>query len=172
MKNTLKHLENSEHKEFFSKQIEGLSDAKKIELENLIMKFENAGAKNPLNWALSEITESIPQFSRFLVLKSLFDIAQSVDENLTVAEYFDTGIKASLTEIKEKTEQEKIYKLLNSYSKGIIYRIIGMLDEGNPKSDSDKRSWLLIETDEFSEPTGQIIQGLHENFSDFEKEVI
>lgn len=53
---------------------------KKEEFEDLVNRLRNAGAKNPFSWANSEIQEGIPQFARFLVLKSLFDIAGSPED--------------------------------------------------------------------------------------------
>jgi len=171
MKHTQKHLENSEYKEFYEKKISELTDQQKEEFESLVIRLENAGAKNPLSWASSEVSEKIPQFGRFLVLKSLFDIAKSTEDNLSKAGDFDEEIEDKFEEIKEKIGEEKLFDFVKSYSKGIIYNIIELLDEGNRETDRDKISWTLMKTDENFEPTGQIIQGLHEDFLEFEDEI-
>ncbi|GEJ32479.1 conserved hypothetical protein [Flavobacterium psychrophilum] len=171
MKHTEKHLENSADKEYYKKQISKLTDNQKEEFESLVIRLENAGAKNPLSWANSEVSEKIPQFGRFLVLKSLFDIARSTEDNISMAVDFDEDIEDKFEEIKEKVGQEKLFDFLKSYSKGMIYNIIGLLDEGNLEVDRDKISWALLKTDDNFEPTGQIIQGLHEDFLEFENEI-
>ena len=171
MKQTQKHLENSKQKEFYERKISKLTSEQKDEFESLVIRLENAGAKNPLSWASSEVTEKIPQFGRFLVLKTLFDIAKSIEDNISIAEDFDEDINDKFDEIKENVGQEKLFDFLTSYSKGIIYNLIELLDEGNREFDRDKISWTLMKTDENFEPTGQIIQGLHEDFLEFENEV-
>ena len=171
MKQTQKHLENSNQKKFYERKISELTSEQKNELESLVIRLEKAGAKNPLSWALSEVTEKIPQFGRFLVLKTLFDIAKSTEDNISIAEDFDEDFNDKFDEIKENVGQEKLFDFLTSYSKGIIYNLIELLDEGNREFDRDKISWTLMKTDENFEPTGQIIQGLHEDFLEFENEI-
>lgn len=171
MKHTEKHLQNSADKEYYEKQISKLTDNQKEEFESLVIRLENAGAKNPLSWANSEVNEKIPQFGRFLVLKSLFEITKSTEDNISMATDFDDDFEDKFEEIKEQIGQEKLIDFLKSYSKGIIYNLIELLDEGNREVDRDKISWTLMKTDENFEPTGQIIQGLHEDFLEFEDEM-
>ncbi|KPH14721.1 hypothetical protein [Chryseobacterium sp. ERMR1:04] len=147
------------------------TDVQKEEYESLVMRLGNAGAKNPSSWASSEVTEGLPQFARFLVLKSLFDIAKSTDDNIAMAADFDDELDEKYNTIKDAVGEEKLLSFLSAYSKGIIYNVIGLLDEGNQESDRDKISWTLMKTDENFESTGQIIQGLHEDFLEFEDEI-
>lgn len=147
------------------------TDVQKEEYESLVMRLGNAGAKNPSSWASSEVTEGLPQFARFLVLKSLFDIAKSTDDNIAMAADFDDELDEKYNTIKDAVGEEKLLSFLTAYSKGIIYNVIGLLDEGNQESDRDKISWTLMKTDENFESTGQIIQGLHEDFLEFEDEI-
>lgn len=172
MKHTEKHLDNSSDKKYYKKVISKLTDEQKEALENLVIKFENAGAKNPLTWAVSEITEGIPQFGRFLMLKALFDIGKSTKDNIAMAEDFDFELDEKYTEIKDAVGKKKLLAFLTSYSKGLLYNVIELLDEGNRTADRDKISWVLMKTDENAEPTGQIIQGLHESFFEFEEEMV
>lgn len=147
------------------------TDVQKEEYESLVMRLGNAGAKNPSSWASSEVTEGLPQFARFLILKSLFDIAKSTDDNIAMAADFDDELDEKYNTIKNAVGEEKLLSFLTAYSKGIIYNVIGLLDEGNQESDRDKISWTLMKTDENFESTGQIIQGLHEDFLEFEDEI-
>jgi hypothetical protein len=72
-----KYINASSDTEYFEQSISKLNDKQKSELEDLAIRLDNAGAKNPLQWAYSEVRENIPQFGRFLVLKRLFEIAKS-----------------------------------------------------------------------------------------------
>ena len=171
MEHTQKYLDNSADKEYYNQVIAKLTDTQKEQFESLVIRLENAGAKNPLQWASSEVTEGIPQFGRFLMLKSLFDISKSTDDNISMAGDFDENFDEKYAEIKDIVGQEKLLAFLTSYSKGIIYNVVEILDEGNREVDRDKISWTLMKTDENFEPTGQIIQGLHEDFLEFDNEI-
>lgn len=171
MEHIQKHLDNSADKKYYQHIISKLTDKQKEEFENLVIRLDNAGAKNPLQWASSEIKEGIPQFGRFLMLKNLFKIGKSIDGNISTAGDFDEDFDEKHTEIKNTIGEEKLLDFLTSYSKGIIYNVIGLLDEGNIDADRDKISWTLMKTDENFDPTGQIIQGLHEDFLEFEDEM-
>jgi hypothetical protein len=171
MVHTQKHLDNSADKEYYKQVIAKLTDTQKEEFESLVIRLENAGAKNPLQWASSEVTEGIPQFGRFLMLKTLFDISKSTEDNISMAGDFDEDFEDKYSEIKDIVGQEKLLAFLTSYSKGIIYNVVELLDEGNREADRDKISWTLMKTDENFEATGQIIQGLHEDFLEFGNEI-
>jgi hypothetical protein len=171
MKQTQKHLSSSADKEYYEKVISKLTDKQKEEFESLVIRLEHAGAKNPLGWASSEVTEGIPQFGRFLLLKNLFEIGKSTEDNISIAGDFDDELDAKYTEIKNIVGEEKLLPFLSSYTKGVLYNVVELLDEGNRQSDQDKISWTLMKTDENFKPTGQIIQGLHEDFIEFEQEI-
>lgn len=147
------------------------TDLQKEEYESLVTRLGNAGAKDPSSWASSEVTEGIPQFARFLVLKSLFDIGKSTEDNIAMAADFDDELDEKYNAIKDAVGEEKLLDFLTSYSKGILHNVVSLLDEGNQESDRDKISWTLMKTDENFEPTGQMIQGLHEDFLEFEDEI-
>jgi hypothetical protein len=171
MENTQKHLDNSADKKYYEHIISKLTDKQKAEFESLVTRLDNAGAKNPLQWASSEVREGIPQFGRFLMLKNLFDIGKAIQGNISTAGDFDEEFDEKYTEIKNTIGQEKLLNFLTSYSKGIIYNVIGLLDEGNIDADRDKIDWVLMKTDENFEPTGQILGALHEDFLEFENEI-
>ena len=137
----------------------------------MVIRLENAGAKNPLNWASSEVSEGIPQFGRFLLLKTLFDLAKSTKDIIAIGADFDDSLDQKYNEIKNAVGADKLNDFLNSYSKGMIYNVISVVDDGNVNCDRDKVSWNLMMTDENDELTGQIIQGLHEDFINFEDEI-
>lgn len=164
-------INKSPNRKYYEHKFAKLTDDQKSELADLATRLDNAGAKNPLSWAFSEVTEGIPQFGRFLILKTLFTLARSTGDNIDIAYDFDEEIKEKYSEIAGYVGEDKLNSFLSSYSKGIIYNIIDLLDEGNLNYQEDKISWLLMKTDEEGEPTNQIIQGLHEDFLEFENEL-
>ncbi|MBK9580038.1 MAG: hypothetical protein IPO40_23475 [Fibrobacteres bacterium] len=113
MEHTQKYLEKSKHKGYIKQQISNLSDSQKNELENLVIRLENAGAKDPLIWACSEVTESIPQFGRFLVLKSLLEISKSTENNISLAGDFDEDFEEKSKELEEKIGRDKLFDIFN-----------------------------------------------------------
>lgn len=171
MEHTQRHLDISADKKYYEHVISKLTEKQREEFESLVIRLENAGAKNPLQWASSEVKEGIPQFARFLMLKNLFGIGKSIEDNISMAGDFDDDFDDKYAEIENTVGQEKLAAFLAAYSKGIIYNVVALLDEGNMEADRDKISWVLMKTNEKSERTGQIIQGLHESFLEFEDEI-
>jgi hypothetical protein len=168
----LDSLPNSEFgKEYYVRRISELTEKQKSEMEDLVIRLDNAGAKKPLQWALSEVRENIPHFGRFLVLKKLFEIAKSPKDNLSIAFDFDEEIEDKFLEISNMVGEEKFLDFLTSFSKGVMYNVVELIDEGNRNVDKDKVNWFLLKTDENGKHSEQIIQGLHEDFLEFEDEI-
>ena len=151
--------------------MEELTKEQEIQLNDLVNRLSKAGAKNPLQWARSEVREGIPQFGRFLVLKRLFEIIKSPETNIALASDFDGEIDDKFEEISKTIGKEKLIDFLTSFSKGLASSFIELLDEGNENADEDKVNWVLLKTDDKGEHTEQIIQGLHEDFLEFEDEI-
>jgi hypothetical protein len=164
-------LENSSNKIYYEQNISKFTDEQKNEFIDLVLRLDNAGAKNPLQWAYSETKEKIPQFGRFLVLKKLLEIAKSVEDNVAMASDEDYEIEEQFLEIQKIVGEKKLKDWLISYSKGLVYNLLELFDEGNRDYEKDRISWALVKTDEECEPTGQIIEGLHEDFIGFEDEI-
>jgi len=166
-----KYLDALPSNDYYVRKIAELTEKQKSELEDLLIRLEKAGAKKPLQWAFSEISENIPQFGRFLVLKKLFEIAKSPKDNISMAYDFDEEIKHKFLEISNIVGEEKILDFLTSFSKGVMYNVAELIDEGNRNMDEDKVNWVLLKTDEDGKHSEQIIQGLHEDFMEFENEI-
>ncbi|UKB82297.1 hypothetical protein LF887_14925 [Chryseobacterium sp. MEBOG06] len=84
---------------------------------------------------------------------------------------FDDEVEEKYNTLKDIVGEEELLSFLTSYPKGIIYNVVGLLDEGTQEAERDKVSWILMKIDENFESTGQMIQGLHEDFLEFEDEV-
>ena len=154
---------------YYRRELTKLDAKKKQELKCLVEKMNNAGCPAPFSWAFSEVTEGIPQFARYLILKELHRSITDVEEGLSCAEDFTEDIESLYQTAAEAVGEDHIKRLLTAYAKGIIGILISLIDDGNLDRDRDGVSWSLIRTDAEGTPTGQIIEGLHEDFAEFDK---
>jgi len=171
MNKILEFINKSRYKDYYLLEVENFSKNEKIKLEELIIKLENAGATEPLEWAFSEIKEGIPQFSRFLILNNLFKIINNINENMSLFEDFTENmddINLIISKIKKNITDEELKKFLKLYGKIITWNIIQLIDEGNPNYKSDGITWSLMKVDSSLNNTNQVISGLHEDFQEFE----
>ncbi len=168
------YINNSENSEYYKKEIDQLNEEQRRELESLLQKMDNSGAKRPLGWALSEITENIPQFGRFLFLKGLFDILTDVEENMGLADDIDEIYEDDIFEVSEKLKnaigEKELDNFLKSYAKGIMWQVTNLIDEGNYNSTGEPM-WSLKESYKTNNTSERFINGLHENFNEFEDEL-
>ena len=155
---------------YYCSEIARLNDYDKNRLILLSNKLLNAGCNNPLPWAFGEITENVPQYSRFVILKSFYDIINNPDGILIDAELFDDNIRKKIDRIKNVLGEADTYKMLQAYARAVISGVVNMLDEGNCTAEIDKVSWELYEIDGNGIRTGRTIKNLHEDFFDFEED--
>lgn len=174
MKDINKYIDklNEHDQKYYRHRLKELSEAQKNELAELVENLDNAGATKPLSWAWSEITEGIPQFARFRVLQELYSAAYDVAGSIDSAEN-DFGYNAGTTyeAISGNLGKEKTDQFLIAYAKGMLYNLIGFLDEGNIEAERDGFSWRLMKTGEHGDEMIRGIDGLHEDFMEFEKEI-
>jgi hypothetical protein len=165
---TAKLVAQSSNRKYYEHRISQLSEDRQQQLETLCEGLEAAGAKRPLDWALSETDEGIPQFARFRVLQELYQAANSVTNNVDSAEY-DFGFNATETyeTMAKAIGKKQLDDFLIAYGKGISYNLVTMLDEGNPESERDGFSWRLMKTNLPGDEMLKGIDGLHEDFMEF-----
>lgn len=156
-------------KKFYCREISNWDDDKKQHLEKLCNIFIKAGAKNPVSWAYSEVTEGISQIGRYLMLKNLFAVIKDPNCVIVDAAEYDPDIQSKINVVTEVLGEEFLNKMLYAYGKAIISGVISILDEGNYCIDNDCVNWCLSETDAHGKLTGRLIQGLHEDFYDFDE---
>ena len=161
---------NESAKQFYLREISELDKEKQQEIINLVDKMEQAGFKNNLASAFSEVTEDIPQFARMTVLKELHKISRDIDANCDYADDLDDdGDWDKLFEkFKNHFSQEDAEKFLRIYTKGVVARFYDFLEEGNPRAEEDDLNWVLLETKEDGSHNERVIQGFWEN--DFEED--
>lgn len=156
-----------DYKHFYTFKESKWTDKKKQKMVELANKLYEAGAINPLSWARSEVGENIPQFGRFLVLKNLIDVAQNTKYGIEDAAMFGDDVKEKAEKISTLLGDDSFKDFLQAYGRAVILNVITILDEGNSNMEQDGVSWYLSETDGEGEPTGRIIEALHEDFYEF-----
>lgn len=164
----LANLDEGEQKRYrfeFAK----LDEYQQKQLEALVSRMEYSGATKPLSWAWSEFDESIPQWARFMILKGMYQSAADIEGSVDTASEFNPNANQIFEEISEAIGAERLKQFLTAYSKGMLYNMIGIFDDGNPDYDS-KDSWLLVTQDRESDTLGKPITGLHEDFLEFDGE--
>ena len=149
---------NESSQQFYLREISELDKEKQQEIINLVDKMEQAGFKNNLASAFSEVTEDIPQFARMTVFKELDKISIDIDANCDYADDLDDdGDWDKLFEkFKNNFSQEDAEKFLRIYTKGVVARFY------------DDLNWVLLETKEDGSHNERVIQGFWEN--DFEED--
>lgn len=155
---------------FYEKKLNKLTEEQKGTLYELTNKMKNAGCRNPFSWAFSEITEGIPQFGRFLMLKKLFEIANNVDRAMEFAQAYANNYDALEEDVLTFVDKPLLKQYLSAYNRGMISRFVELI-EGNRDADKDNLNWVLLKTDAKGIHTEQIIQGLHEDILEFETEI-
>lgn len=142
---------------------------KKNDFANLCQQLNDAGAKNPKSWANSELQENIPQFARFLMLRGLTDIYQDVDCNLGEMDNYSSSALATYEKLTSVFDEKELKKFLHIYGRALIGNVIDLLDEGYLYDVTEKVGWGLMELDENGTTTDRLIQGLHEDYLEFEE---
>ena len=173
MRSIEKYLQNSTDKDYYESSIDKLDDEQKKELEELLQNLDEAGAKEPLGWALSQITEGIPQFGRFVFLRELYNIINDTEENLALADDIDEGYEEDIFEVvdklKETLGEQKFDNFLKAFTKGVMWQVINLIDEANHNQKGEPK-WSLKEIKN-DNTIGKTLGGLHESFNQFEDEL-
>lgn len=123
--------------------------------------FEALGADDPEGWAVSEITENIPQLARFLALRSVWPelidtwAAPGSLETIPAANRLlsNGANRDDLAQLVRSTTYEAVFDLL--------YRLTA---HGHDDAAPDNSpGWRLMEITATGELTGRAIQSLHES---------
>lgn len=149
--------------------------AEEIELTEV---FRALGAREPEQWASSQLQEGIPQLHRFLFLRQAW--AQVVDEN-------DDSWIDRVIEAARKTPEapfsgqghaiermltlgvprSDIVELVRNAQAEMIFGFCYLLEDPSFDADVEDRvgsvGWALVATDDDCEPTRETIGGLHES---------
>jgi uncharacterized membrane protein YheB (UPF0754 family) len=156
-------VQQSKNSDFYRRSIKKLSQKKLQKLEKIAFELHENGASDPISWALSEVEENIAQSARFYFLKELLAVAENIHENVKSID-FDESLEETYSDICKSVGQEKMDAFLKSYGKDILGAVVNVIDYS---SSSPTVGWQLVETDGEGELTGRGIDGLHEDWLDF-----
>ena len=148
---------------------------------NLTEVFRALGARDPEQWAGSQLREGIPQLHRFLFLRQAW--ASVVDENDDswidrVIEAARKGPDAPFSGqghaiermLELGVERSDIIDLVRNSQAQMIFDLCYLLED--PSFDAEVEDctgalgWVLVTTNDEFEPTSETIGGLHESVLD------
>ena len=101
-------------KEFNLSNISSLDKEKQKAILDLVVKRNNAGFRNNIPAAYSEVTENIPQFARMSVFKEMQKIVRDIEGNLELADEFYEDDKELLDRFNDcfsESEAERFLKI-------------------------------------------------------------
>lgn len=143
--------------------------------------FRALGARQPEQWARSQLQEDIPQLHRFLFLRQAW--AQVVDENDD--SWIDRVVEAARRNPEAPfsgqghaiermlalgVARSDIVDLVRNSQAEMIFGLCYLLEDPSFDADVEDRigtlGWALVTTNEEFEPTDEIIDGLHESVLD------
>ena len=155
-------------KEFYLSNISTLDKEKQKSILDLVVKMNNAGFKNNIPAAYSEVTENIPQFARMSVFKEMHKIIRDIEGTLELADEFYEEDHELIDKFNDCFSDKEAERFLQIYTKAVISKFYSFLEEGNPRSEDDDLSWVLLETKADGSHSERIIEGFLED--DFNEE--
>ena len=150
-------------KEFYLSNISTLDKEKQQAILDLVVKMNNAGFKNNIPAAYSEVTENIPQFARMSVFKEMQKIVRDIEGNLELADEFYEEESELLDKFNDCFSENEAQKFLKIYTKAVISKFYSFLDEGNPRAEEDDLNWVLLETKADGSHNDRVIEGFLED---------
>jgi len=143
-----------------------------MNVKELTEIFRNLGARDPEEWAESEVNEGIPQLARYIFLKGAWDnvvpdnelwiddIMSQYDKNNT-GPY--SGIGHSINKMIEcGVPKKNITELVRCISAEMIFHIGYLLDDPGIVNGNEYINWAFVQLDENDAPI-KLISGLHES---------
>jgi hypothetical protein len=147
-----------------------------ISKEALSEIFRRLGARDPEQWAHSQVTEGIPQLLRFLFLKDAWSSvhregdASWIDREIESAAKDPhapyAGLGQALARCRAATvSDEDLTEIARCLQAQMIFDIGYLLDGGSLTDIADEApvTWGLFQTDESDAPFGPAVRGLHES---------
>ena len=154
-------------REFYLSNISNLDDKKLQAILDLVIKMDNAGFRNNIPAAYSEITENIPQFARMSVFKEMKKIVRDIEGTLDLADDFYEEDLELFEKFNNCFSDKEAKRFLQIYTNAVVSRFYSFLDEGNPRSGDDDLNWVLLETKADGSHSERIIEGfLEDDFND------
>ncbi len=147
--------------------------------DDLTALFRQLGARNPGQWAASQVDEGIPQLLRFLFLKGAWENipnegdAAWIEREITDAAKYPSqpyaGLGHALKRCREKGVTDSDLTEIARCLRAQMLFSIGYLIDGPAYSHTlEDVSWGLFQTNEDGNPFGAQVAGLHESVLEFD----
>ncbi len=145
-----------------------------VDKSQLVSIFRELGARDPEDWADSEISEDIPQLARFLFLKGCWDVIapdgdtswiDNVLENVPESsdEPFAGQAHAIRRMLAKGCTRADIAELVRCVQAELLFDICYLMeDPDSVKGNREYVNWAFVELDEEDAPT-RTIAGLYES---------
>lgn len=143
------------------------TDDKTERRAQLTAAMQAAGCTAPRDWVSSELSENIAQFARFRVLHDVHVLADDVEHVLSDAIDEHPELEGTLQTLRAAVDPKALHALLRAYAKALGNHFVMVLDEAGMSDDPRMPGWQLMETGPDG-PTGRRVDGLHEDYLDFE----
>jgi len=137
-----------------------LSEDRRARVDALVTTMRNAGAREPEEWARSEVEEDIAQAARFSFLRAVWrDLDQWRNEATTEAYLAELDVDAAV--------RERLGGVLAKVALQAALDVVMVLDnEEDVGSVDELPGWRLMELDTEGNLSGRDVGGLHESFYD------
>jgi len=147
--------------------------------DELTALFRALGAREPEQWAASQVDEGIPQLLRFLFLKGAWEnipsegdvawIEREIESARKNPEQPYAGLGRALEVCRGKGVPASMLTEISRCLRAQMLFSVGYLIDGPGYSHTlEDLSWGLFQTDEDGKPFGQQVAGLHESVLEFD----
>ncbi|MBR0646517.1 hypothetical protein [Plastoroseomonas hellenica] len=162
----------------FEEWLAALAPSERQRALELLDKFNALAARDTELWVRSEISEGIPQFARYLVLRSLWPdhidpwarnagtwIGQAIKaaDSQPDGDFAEAG-RALGRAISAGVSMADLGAIARMIAFETAFGVLNHIDEGHdPAAGADAPGWRLVETDADGATTGRPVVGLHED---------
>lgn len=143
----------------FDDWLRSLTDESRQDAELLRARHREVGNPEPDDWVQSEVSESIPQLTRYLVLRKLWDEINGWEQPDAIM-----SIPAAKRLIDAGANRDDVVLLARAAAYEAVFATIHTIDEAHdPDAPGDFPGWILMETTDADGLTGRDVAGLHED---------
>ncbi|MES9537604.1 hypothetical protein [Actinomadura sp. NPDC000600] len=124
-------------------------------------RFAQVGADGPEEWAMSEVSEDIPQLAGFLLLRRLWDEVLDGWGSPGAVE----NVPAAARLLAAGAERDDIVLTMQAAAFEAVFGTLLVIDDSSATTPDDQPypGWSLHETDSTDQDTGRRLGGLYES---------
>ncbi|MFF3417338.1 hypothetical protein ACFYW9_21940 [Streptomyces sp. NPDC002698] len=140
--------------------LNSLDAPRRAAAESLRARFSALGVADPVDLTKSEVIDDLPQLTRSVLLRSLW---QAAVDGWTEPGSLDQ-LPAAQRLLAAGADREDLVRLVRAVSYEAVFATLDELDEGgNAHVSGVEAGWVVMESGEDGSPTGRPLSGLHED---------